>query len=107
MTKGRARDHKEERAAPTMRTWRPKTNRCPSGRAPPIEQFIKPRETRRRAMRRPIFTTDPAVVSQIVEQPKQILVIDFADIGLVPARHACNLDVPDVRQPSPDLLRQV
>src|SRR5439155_368694 len=76
-------------------------------RAPSIEQLIEPSQTGGRAMRRPIFAADPAVVFEIVEQPEQIFVIDLADVGLVSPRHTGNLNVSDVRQPASDLLGQI
>src|SRR5207248_9954044 len=76
-------------------------------RASSIKQLIEPGEAGRRAARRPIFAADPAVVLEIVEQSKQIFVVHFADVGLVPPRHAGNLNMPDVRKPAADLLRQI
>ena len=58
-------------------------------------------------MRRPVFAADPAVVLQFVEQPEQPRVVDLALVRLVAVGHAGNLEMPDMRQPAPDLVGQV
>ena len=68
-------------------------------RRAPIE-VVEPCKPGARALRRPIFAADPAIVSELVEQREQIEEIDLADIRLVPPGHARDLDMADLRQPS-------
>src|SRR5665213_12763 len=52
-----------------------------------------PAEAGERPGRRPILTSDPAVIAKTVEQTKQEGIIDLAAIGLVAVGHAGDLDV--------------
>src|SRR5579872_3481679 len=76
-------------------------------RGPPIEQPIKPRESRGGAVRRTVLAADKAVVLQIVERLEDVAVVDFADVRLVPVRHARDLHVADMRQPLSQLRSEI
>src|SRR5215471_1909865 len=73
----------------------------------PINEPIKPREAGGRRLRRIVFAADVAVVLQILEEAEEERIVDLADLRLVTAGDAGNLEMADVRQPAADLLRKI
>src|SRR2546425_6178964 len=64
-----------------------------------LQERLHPTQTCRGAGERSVFAADPAAVAQFIEQREEVAVVDLAVVGLVPPRHARDLDMADVRQP--------
>src|SRR5690348_15031881 len=60
-----------------------------------LRQSLQPPEAVFGATARTVFATDPAVVSEFVEQAKQVAVVHLAVIRLVARGYARNLDMAD------------
>ena len=46
---------------------------------------------------RPVFTADPALVAERIDQVEQVRIIQLADVRFMPLRHARDLDMADAR----------
>src|SRR5436190_24031557 len=55
----------------------------------------QPTEPRRGAGLRPVLASDPAVVAQCVDDVEQVVVVQLAEVGLMPLGHAGDLQVAD------------
>src|ERR1700730_13049759 len=54
---------------------------------------LRPAKPGDRVAAGPVLAADPALVADLVEQVEEVRVIDLADIRLVPARRAGDLDM--------------
>src|SRR5471032_633399 len=90
------------------RSRRRRASRCPRKPAPPVmRMFIlpshtlqikfKPAEAVRRCGFRPVFTANPAVVAERIDQVEQVWIIQFAHVRFMPVRHTRDLDMADAR----------
>jgi hypothetical protein len=66
-----------------------------------------PPQARHGAAAGTIFAPNPTRVSQVIEKVKQIGIVDFPDVGLMPARIPGDLDMAHQRQVGLDLLCQI
>src|SRR5471032_1985048 len=90
------------------RSRRRRASRCPRKPAPPVmRMFIFPSRTLQirfdpaepvgRPGFRPVFTADPALVAERIDQIEQVRIIQLADVRFMPLRHARDLDMTDAR----------